>query len=68
MNIVGNFIYIFGGFHHGKFLNAMYIIDLEESEVIFIVLIKVRFISQILKKIYQKFGLIINQYNMEIKL
>jgi hypothetical protein len=37
MNIIGNFIYIFGGFYHGKFLNTMYIIDLEESEVINII-------------------------------
>jgi hypothetical protein len=40
MNIIGNFIYIFGGFYHGKFLNTMYIIDLEESEVINIIYIK----------------------------
>lgn len=29
----GNYIYIFGGFYHGSFLNTTYVIDLEEHEV-----------------------------------
>jgi hypothetical protein len=34
MNMIGNSIYIFGGMYHNRFLDSMYIIDIEESEVI----------------------------------
>jgi hypothetical protein len=33
MNMIGNNIYVFGGLYHGRFLNTMYVIDVEESEV-----------------------------------
>jgi hypothetical protein len=33
MIFAGNYIYIFGGFYHGSFLNTTYVIDLEEHEV-----------------------------------
>ena len=34
MNMIGGLIYVFGGMYHNKFLNTMYIIDIEEAEVI----------------------------------
>ena len=37
MEMRGQHIYIFGGFFHGRFLNTMYKIDMEESEVYSIV-------------------------------
>lgn len=33
MNMIGNNIYVFGGLYHCRFLNTMYLIDVEESEV-----------------------------------
>jgi hypothetical protein len=33
MSMIGNMIYIFGGFYHNRFSNTIYAIDLEQSEV-----------------------------------
>ena len=36
MTYIANKIYIFGGFYHGRYLNSLYCVDLEEQEVLVI--------------------------------